>query len=112
MTYRRYITKPLIASILAAVMAMTAACGGEAAENVVTESTDTTDTTAAETTALTDSVPELDFDGAQFRTIEQSSTSYGMYTAEANGDVVNDAIFDRNRAIEERFNIVFAETQR
>ena len=112
MTYRRYITKPLICSILAAVMAMTAACGGEAAENVVTESTDTTETTAAETTALTDSVPELDFDGAQFRTIEQSSTSYGMYTAEANGDVVNDAIFDRNRAIEERFNIVFAETQR
>ena len=109
MTYRGYITKPLICSILAAAMAMTAACGGEAVETTVTSQTETT---AAETTALTDSVPELDFDGAQFRTIEQEATTYGMYSEEADGDVVNDAIFDRNREIEERFNIVFAETQR
>ena len=112
MTYSGHIARAAMCCILAAATTLTAACGGEAAENVVTESTDTTETTATETTALTDSVPELDFDGAQFRTIEQSSTSYGMYTAEANGDVVNDAIFDRNGRIEERFNIEFIETQR
>ena len=86
-------------------------CRQESASDDTSAPADST-STAAEDTELHDEVPDLDFGGALFRTIEQVSTAYGMYSAEANGDVVNDAIYDRNRAIEERFNITFAETQK
>lgn len=96
-------------------MAMTSslilcACGSDI-QDVQTE-TEPDETSVEETAILTDSVPELDFDGAQFRTIEQESTYYGFYTEEANGDVLNDVIYERNNSIEERFNMEFAETMR
>lgn len=42
--------------------------------------------------------------------IEQSSTKYSFYSAEATGDIISDTIYERNRKIEERFNVTFAPT--
>lgn len=56
-----------------------------------------------------DDVPELNFDGASFRTIIQSSTIKDMYAEEQTGDVLLDAIYLRNRAAEERLGVVIPE---
>lgn len=58
-----------------------------------------------------DAVPELDFGGAEVRTIEQD-TARSFYVEDAVGDVVNDAIYERNRKIEERFNVKFTPSVR
>ena len=56
-------------------------------------------------------VPGRDFDGYEF-TILANSTAYNPYwyskdiwVEEETGDLINDAVYTRNRAVEERFNI-------
>lgn len=56
-----------------------------------------------------DAVPKLDFGGAEVRTIQQDTTR-SFYVEDSVGDVVNDAIYERNHKIEERFNVKFAPT--
>ena len=101
-----------IAMLLAAVLSVSAfaSCGGSAAPSGDTTASDDTGTTAATETELTDDVPELDFGGAHLRTVQQTQGIYGFYAEEANGEVVNDAIYKRNNDIAERFNIVIDET--
>ena len=108
-------TKKILAAMLLAAM-MLSACGQAATDAPVTE---TSNTAAAETEpetvdpiagrTLQDEVPELDFGGADFRSIVQESTPYDIYVAESTGDTLNDAIFNRNEAIQERFNVKIAE---
>lgn len=65
-----------------------------------------------ETTMLTDAVPELNFAGAEFNCASQGTATNNMFdlwVAEETGDAVNDAIYERKRAIEERFDIVINE---
>ena len=57
-----------------------------------------------------DAVPELDFGGAPFRTIQQDPDYYGFYIGEETGDAVGDAIFRRIQNVEERLNIDVLET--
>ena len=54
---------------------------------------------------------DVDFDGYEF-TILANSTSYNshwysrdIYVEEENGETINDAVYSRNRAIEEKYNI-------
>ena len=107
--------KKHIAVLLLASLLLTA-CGSAqpAAEEAVQETdaavqteTETEDPIAGRT--LQDAVPELDFGGAEFRSIVQESTPYDIYVAESTGDTLNDSIFNRNKTIEERFNVVIAE---
>ncbi|MCL2098935.1 MAG: hypothetical protein FWH24_00680 [Oscillospiraceae bacterium] len=68
---------------------------------------------------IPDGVPELDFGGADFRIIYRDDcvrSNWNLYdvhqieiwTEELNGDVINDALFERNRAVEERLNVNIA----
>ena len=99
--------------ILAAMLASLASCGSSSDSGNDTTAADTSDDTTAEvTTALTDEVPKLDFGGAEFRTIEQESTQNSFYQEEATGEVVSDAIYNRNAEMEERFNVKFTPTER
>jgi len=102
-------TAALILSAL--LLSSLASCGAadEANDGVTTAAQNTVQTTAQTTAELTDSVPTLDFDGAEFRTIVQDSTVYDIYVAEETGDILNDTIYARNRRIEERFNVKIAE---
>ncbi len=59
--------------------------------------------------AVSDEIPELNFDGAHFRSITQDSTVNDIWVEAETGDVLDDAIYYRNRAIEERFNVVIDE---
>lgn len=92
------------------LIAQLAACG----EGVT--STDTTaaggDSTApAETTdgpvdrnAIDDELGDYDFDGYEFRIATCNGNTKYYYMEESTGDVVNDAVYKRNRTVEERFN--------
>lgn len=77
--------------------------------------TDTAPVSSAETEPETtdprnipDEVPELNFNGESFRSIGQSSAKEDIYAAEENGEVLNDAIYARNRYVEERLGVVIA----
>ena len=108
-------TKRSLAVLLLASM-MLSACGQT---ETVKDTAETTGTAAAETETetvdpiagrtLQDEVPALDFGGAEFRSIVQESTPYDIYVAESTGDTLNDVIFNRNEAIQERFNVKIAE---
>lgn len=88
------------------------ACGNTVDETTQTKTTGENVETETETeTELTDSVPELDFDGASFRSIGQESALYDLYMEEETGDALNDSIYYRNRDIEERFHVVIEATE-
>ena len=57
-----------------------------------------------------DPVADRDFNGASFRiTTSESGTQHYVFTlTELTGDVLNDALYNRTKAIEDKFNIVFA----
>lgn len=53
---------------------------------------------------IADDLPEMNFDGRVFRVACEEAKSYEILSEELNGEVTNDVIFERNTAIEERFN--------
>lgn len=101
------------ALFLALLLTLTAASCGSGAENPPETTASSGETTTAEETTtgvLTDSVPKLDFEGAEFRTIEQENVKTPFALEESDGDVVSDAIWERARAAEERFNVTIVPT--
>jgi len=75
---------------------------------------DTVDTTDADTTAVTTEdlgydIPEVvDYEGYEYRigiNDNRNTDIRILFTESSNGDIINDAVFDRNRNISERYNI-------
>lgn len=107
---KKFITLLLACSMLAAM-----SCGS--ADTPVSDDTtrqsDTSDTTAAETEPAPD-LPESDFGGYEFRVLHDV-TGWGTYSEEhldfesENGDVLDDAIFRRNRSVEEEYGFALIE---
>lgn len=98
------------------LMAMLAAVScGEASTNA--DTTASTDSATATTAAPVEEgipepeLPELDFGGEEFTFLMRGrdASSYAqkhIYTEEQNGEIINDTVFARNSATEEKFNIV------
>lgn len=55
--------------------------------------------------AISDNLPETDFEGEIFRISTKEGTLYEIYTEEEDGEILNDALYQRNRTVEERFNV-------
>ena len=101
--------KYLSLALFAAILLQTAACGGAGAPADTTTVPEEVTTTAEETTAPY--VPaELDYGGKTvsffIRTNDAALPEY--YSEELNGEIVSDAIFNRNRKVEEDLNVKFA----
>lgn len=82
-------------------------CGGDTtAEGNVS---DTAIPQTAETEAVTDDslshLRTLDFGGAEFRISTLDRNSFEIYSETETGDVCNDAIYTRNRLVEETLNV-------
>lgn len=102
----------IILLVLVFALSNIASCGDKGAAPAA-EDTTSPDTAAevTETTGYADSVPQLDFEGAKFRTLQQNpGLLYNFYTDAQNGDLVNDVIFERIQNAEERLNIDVVET--
>lgn len=71
------------------------------------------ETTTAETVAeISDDIGEYDFEGRAFTIIARTIIGAAVNQiapGEANGEVINDAVFARNVKVEERFNITIEE---
>ncbi|MBE6612326.1 MAG: hypothetical protein E7632_07530 [Ruminococcaceae bacterium] len=109
--------KQLAYILLLAMAAQLAACGetpGAGADST-TASTDTT--TAEVTTSLFNpDLPDKDYGGHQFRLLSSDEIGSGRYSyeidAEAeNGETINDAVFRRNSAVEDRFNVEIVKVE-
>lgn len=76
-----------------------------------TISDNNTETTAAETDSLqardavSDALPKRSFGGMPYIIVTDTYQESFYQSAEMNGDVINDAIYNRNAEIEERFNV-------
>jgi len=62
---------------------------------------------------IPDNLPVKDFGGYNFRIyledVSQAALTYDcLYIEELNGDILNDAIYNRNKAVEDRFNITIS----
>ncbi|MCQ2432602.1 MAG: hypothetical protein MJ175_08370 [Clostridia bacterium] len=113
----------LLSALCASVILLSAvSCGAqETPETPVTPSTGGNDT-AAVTEAVTeaprlDELPDdLNFNGAAFTmlTFDQNSLLWArclLDTETTSGDLINDAIFYRNRAVENRLNVTIRQTE-
>ncbi len=108
----------MLLTCLTLASSVMSSCGGDSAAET-TQLPGTTESAAAvteiETTeedvrrAVSDEIPEMDFEGASFRSITQDSTVNDVWVEGETGDVLNDAIYYRNRAVEERFNVKIEE---
>ncbi len=100
-------TKKLLALLFAALLLATG-CGQTATE---TETAATANTTAVDTeakeTELADNLPDMDMEGYHYRmwvsgTPERQAQAY---VSELNGEIINDAVYNKLIAVEERFNV-------
>ena len=89
----------------------TSSAGGEAVPGE-TEAAEPEPENEAEARAkVPDGLPDKDMGGMEFRVLNRSRSDFVAdlsFDVEMNGDVVNDAIYSRNAAVSERFNIKFA----
>ena len=111
---KRIVCSLLVLLLLGSFMA---SCGGKETvpasekENTVTaesQSTNNSDTASAENT-ITDGLPDTDMEGFKFTILHYNQNQiphieHRMKAESENGDIVDDAIYKRNLAIEERFN--------
>jgi len=103
------------ALVLSLLISMNA-CAGNAATTETSESS-TSDTIVTEAVLeddvlelrkqISDDLPQTDFGGTEYRLTAPSSRQYEAFAEFENGDICNDAVYARNRTVEERFNIVF-----
>lgn len=110
MTGNKYLR--LISLLLLVIMLFgaLAACGGGSDKPKTTTAEGDTPVTEAETTTeFVPDLPELDLNGEDFTFLIRSrnAKSYGdkyVYTEDMDGEVVNDAIYERNSKVGEKFN--------
>ncbi len=95
--------------LLAALLTNATACqSGEDTPAQTTETTAVPPETETVETELTDSLPEKDMEGYVFKIFNcNDGGTSEMHVEEANGDIINDAIYARDIVIEERFNMNF-----
>ena len=102
--------------ILSLILASSAlfSCGGETKEASGTTASDTTsDAVTSELSIedqrklIDDELPDMDYGGEEFNITVNSYCESGFFSDELSGDQLSDAIYNRNKAVEERFKIKF-----
>ena len=109
--------KRILALLLAVLMLAAAGCSDTQPETAA-EETDAVENPAAEaetepeTEFLPDNLPaDLDFGASSVHTYGWEEVSIiEFFAEEMNGDVVNDAVFQRNQTVEERLNVTLEYT--
>jgi len=76
--------------------------------NDTTAAQEVTETTVPETTRIAADLPDMDFKGKELRIYtmshEDTEVQNDFWTQGENGEPLNDAVYARNTAIEERYN--------
>ena len=95
----------ITALVLAMLVCLSGIACGDSQPTDKDTDTVTQDTTPEETTSKwLDSLLDKDMEGAEFNVLTAAEQWQYFYNAEETGDIVNDAVYTRNRTVEERFN--------
>ena len=96
----------VIVLILALIFNLSSCQNGAAVTKPETSGQTGSETAETETTEIPDNLPERDFGEYNFRVYIRDQEHYNtdFYAESETGDLINDAVFARNRKIEERFN--------
>ena len=98
--------KRSLALIMAILISLLASCGSTSTDVTETTAADTNTEPVETTTAeISDDLPDKKFDGRTFTTLTYDRIASGYQADEANGDVVNDAVYKRNEKVMERFDV-------
>ncbi len=95
-------------SALTLLSAVMFSCGSDVDKDNSTETTaPTADVQSEQVTddGLSDGLPERDFAGTEFNILCAAEQWQKYYNSEATGDVIDDAVYVRNTALEERFHV-------
>lgn len=93
-------------TLLFALLLSQISCGSEQISQDETTTSDTSDTTSEISTEVSDELPDVTFDGRTFTTLAADYMENGFIADEATGDVIDDAVYKRNRDVMERFDVV------
>lgn len=107
---KRFSEKAIAAALFAAMLLGGCAAQKDAEQPSETSGTSQAASEADTTTALSDELPELHYDGAPCRVMiyDSSEQNYDMMTeGKETGDILNDAVYQRNAAVSERLGISF-----
>ena len=96
---KRNISMMLCLSLIAA--SAVSCAGGSDQTPTETQQTTTEPVVTEEVIPL----PEADFGAADFKILTAAEQWQSFYTAEQTGEPIDDAVFNRNRAVEERYNV-------
>ena len=102
--------KQLFCLILAALLALPA-CGDQKKPSVVTTAPTESQSSADAVTELSDNLGDYNFGGETFSIYTRTTPLFYPYLdrQEETGDLIDDAVYSRNRKLEERFNFTFDE---
>ncbi len=101
--------------LLLALLTNLYGCGGSAEAETEAPAAADAQTAAEETPAetddgkITDDLPDISLDGVTINTLVREEAK-DEFAAEMDGDVIDAAVYDRNRAIEERFDCSITHT--
>ena len=98
----------LLFFLIAAMISACVSCQSPNNENVETQPTDSVKTeTETETTSILDELGTKDFEGRTYTIFENDYTDFHINIPEdtLTGDVINDALYQRDVDIEDRYNI-------
>lgn len=70
--------------------------------------TETEETDGSSRANISDNLPEITFDGREYRAAQQISNKYEFYSEEITGEGANDAVYNRNLKIESRFEVTIS----
>ncbi|MBP3918871.1 MAG: extracellular solute-binding protein [Clostridia bacterium] len=87
---------------LTLLAAVTAGCSIQKTDQPKTEPQTTAEPPAAKAEIP---LPEMDFGAAEYRILTAAEQWQSDYNAENTGDIIDDIIFQRNKNVEERYNI-------
>ncbi len=94
--------KRIVSALLIALMLTAAGCGKS--QTAGEESVQTTAETSAETSVF-DDLPDKDFEGRDFNFAFRADQQYQFYTDSLDGEIINDSVYERNQAVENKYNI-------
>ena len=108
--------KKVILFLLTAALLLSASCGEASVDGKTTTPDSSGDDikesdSAATETELSDDLGKYDFGGRSFSIYTRTTPLFYPYLdrQEATGDTIDDAVYNRNRKLEERFNFIFDE---
>lgn len=104
--------------LLLATMTLLPSCGNSTVETTNTDTTTDTTETAPEETELTTKLPDTDWEGREYRVLGQTDrdgyaqfSTHEIAAEELTGDALNDAVFNRNTTIEDRYNVTIVANE-